>query len=112
MRLMEDEMDHMCIADETSASIETVKIILQVWVISGIFCLLWPSRIREVVEDSTLYRLDELDGTQLSAAFAGNRLKKFFLREELIRVRPYCGLGREDCENINDVAKWSEIEWT
>jgi len=42
-----------------------------------------PYRIRKISEDSTFYRLDELDGTQLTASFAGNRLKKFFSREAL-----------------------------
>ena|ERR1700752_983981 len=31
-------------------------------------------------DDSTYYRLEELDGTPLAGTFAGNRLKKFFPR--------------------------------
>ncbi len=42
-----------------------------------------PYRIREVPEDSTFYKLEELDGTHLKATFAGNRLKRFFSRAEL-----------------------------
>jgi hypothetical protein len=42
-----------------------------------------PYRIREIPDDSTFYRLAELDGTQLTPTFAGNRLKRFFSRTEL-----------------------------
>ena len=42
-----------------------------------------PYRIREILENSTFYLLDELDGTQLKPTFAGNRLKRFFSRVEL-----------------------------
>lgn len=42
-----------------------------------------PYRIWEIAGDSTFYRLEELDGTHLAANFAGNRLKKFFIRETL-----------------------------
>jgi hypothetical protein len=45
--------------------------------------LIWTYRIREVPEDSTFYKLEELDGTHLKATFAGNRLKRFFSRAEL-----------------------------
>ena len=38
-------------------------------------------RIRETPEDSTYYRLEELDGTSLAQSFAGNRLRKFFVRQ-------------------------------
>jgi hypothetical protein len=41
-----------------------------------------PYRIREVAENSTFYRLEELDGVLLAPTFAGNRLKKFFMRDE------------------------------
>ena len=34
-----------------------------------------PYRIRQILEDSTFYWLEELDGTPLAATFAGNRLK-------------------------------------
>ena len=42
-----------------------------------------PYRIREIPENSTFYRLEELDGTHLAESFAGNRLKKFFTYEAL-----------------------------
>ena len=42
-----------------------------------------PYRIREIPDDSTFYKLEELDGTHLKATFAGNRLKRFFSRAEL-----------------------------
>ena len=42
-----------------------------------------PYRIREVPQDSTFYRLEELDGIPLKATFAGDRLKRFFSRAEL-----------------------------
>src|SRR4030095_13441001 len=67
-----------------------------------------PFRIREIPENSTFYRLEELDGTPLAASFAGNRLKRFFTRAELdahraeihdtIRVRDLCDLPDEDDE--------------
>ena len=40
-----------------------------------------PYRIREST-DSSYYRLSELDGTELKGSFAGNRLKRFFSRQE------------------------------
>ena len=42
-----------------------------------------PYRIREIPEDSTSYRLEELDNTPLSTTCAGNRLKRFFSRVDL-----------------------------
>jgi len=42
-----------------------------------------PYRIRQILDYSTYYRPDELDGTPLAATFAGNRLKRFFSRTEL-----------------------------
>src|SRR5204863_5050103 len=47
------------------------------------FCDKWrgPYRIIERAENSTFYRLAELDGTPLAGTTAGNRLKKFYLRE-------------------------------
>jgi hypothetical protein len=46
-----------------------------------------PYRIREVTENSTFYRLEELDGVPLTPTFAGNRLKKFFTRDEMASSR-------------------------
>jgi len=46
-----------------------------------------PYRIREIPENSTHYLLEELDGTPLAASFAGNRLKRFFTRNELDEQR-------------------------
>src|SRR5438552_1345572 len=40
-----------------------------------------PYRIIEKAENSTFYRLEELDGTPLTGTTAGNRLKKFYSRE-------------------------------
>jgi hypothetical protein len=71
-----------------------------------------PYRIREIPENSTFYRLEELDGTPLAASFAGNRLKRFFTRSELdahreevhdiIRVRDSSELDEDEEEEIND----------
>ena len=46
-----------------------------------------PYRIFEIPEDSTFYWLQELDSTQLTPTFAGNRLKRFFSRVELDNYR-------------------------
>jgi hypothetical protein len=43
-----------------------------------------PYRIREI-GDSGYYRLDELDGTELRDAFAGNRIKRFIAGREVGR---------------------------
>ena len=47
-----------------------------------------PYRIHEIPPDSTFYKLAELDGTHLKAAFTGNRLRRFFTRVELDEDRP------------------------
>ena len=67
-----------------------------------------PFRIREIPENSTFYRLEELNGTPLAATFAGNHLKRFFTRRELdsqraeihdtIRVTDQLGLDHDDDE--------------
>jgi hypothetical protein len=43
---------------------------------------LGPYRIREVAENSTFYYLEELDTTPLAESVAGDRLKKFFSRDQ------------------------------
>ena len=45
-----------------------------------------PYRIIELPEDSTFYRLEELDGVRLTESFAGNRLRKFFTREDFLQA--------------------------
>ena len=69
-----------------------------------------PYRILEAPQDSTFYRLEELDGTLLKATFAGNRLKRFFSRTELdndraerhdvIRVRDSLENAEDSEENL------------
>jgi hypothetical protein len=46
-----------------------------------------PYRIFSIPNDSTYYHLEELDGSQLAGTFAGNRLRRFFTREELLDDR-------------------------
>ena len=46
-----------------------------------------PHRIYEAPEDSTFYRIEELDGTRLAESIAGNRLKKVFSRKDLLEDR-------------------------
>ena len=46
-----------------------------------------PYRVQAIPEDSTFYFLEELDGTHLAKTFAGNRLKKFFSRQDLLEDR-------------------------
>lgn len=41
-----------------------------------------PYRIKEIIAGKGTFVLEELDGAQLGGTVAGNRLKKFFLREE------------------------------
>jgi hypothetical protein len=50
-----------------------------------------PYRIRDEVEDSTYYLLEELSGVPLKRKFAGNQLKKYFVRKGDV-------LGRVDGE--------------
>src|SRR5271170_827660 len=45
-----------------------------------------PFRIVEKSENSTFYRLEELDGTPLSGTAAGDRVKKFYMRRELEEI--------------------------
>ena len=44
-----------------------------------------PYRVRKKVEDSTFYLLEELDGTPMQRKFAGNLVKRYFLREKTLR---------------------------
>jgi hypothetical protein len=44
---------------------------------------LGPYPIREITENSTFYYLEELDGTPYTPSIAGNRLRKFFSRDQL-----------------------------
>ena len=46
-----------------------------------------PYRIYEALEDSTFYCIKDLDGMGLAESIAGNRLKKFFLRKDLLGDR-------------------------
>ena len=46
-----------------------------------------PYRIRSIPENSTFYEIEELDGSVRKMRVAGNRVKKFYLREELMRDR-------------------------
>ena len=54
-----------------------------------------PYRVYEAPEDSTFYRLEELDGVKLQGTFAGDGLKRFFSRQEL----------QEDCMKRAQVLK-------
>jgi hypothetical protein len=68
-----------------------------------------PYRITEIPQNSTFYRLEELDGTPLAATVAGNRLKRFFPRTELdnhrseahVTIRVWDALGVSDDETAN-----------
>jgi hypothetical protein len=64
-----------------------------------------PYRIREIPQDSTFYRLEELDGTPLKATFAGNRLKRFFTRTELDIDRA----DRHDVIRVRDAIETDEL---
>ena len=70
-------------------------------------------RIREIPEDSTFYYLEELDGTPLTATFAGIRLKRFFTRNELDNHRSETHgaiRARENLERDSDVEKDALLE--
>jgi len=45
-----------------------------------------PYRVKEIINDKGTYKLEELDGTPLKHPVHGNRLKKFWLRDESFRV--------------------------
>jgi hypothetical protein len=66
-------------------------------------CDIWrgPYQIQEVIESSTYYQLEVLDGTHLAASFAGNRLKQFFSQTET---------GAEDVSKVPDTAEGEEEE--
>ena len=68
-----------------------------------------PYRIREIPEDSTFYRLEELDGTPLTQSFAVNRLKKFFSREALQEDRARMHESIEGDENLEEIEE-SNVE--
>ena len=62
-----------------------------------------PYRIIEKAENSTFYRLAELDGTPLSGTTAGNRLKKFYSREIADILRRQEALTGESVDVVEEV---------
>ena len=60
-------------------------------------------RIIEKAENSTFYRLAELDGTPLSGTTAGNRLKKFYSREIADILRRQEALTGESVDVVEEV---------
>jgi len=67
-----------------------------------------PYRIREVLENSTFYYLEELDGTPLAKTIARNRLKKFFSRRSLDEGRDQ--LYEAICVRDNDNGEEDSFE--
>src|SRR5436190_18687163 len=62
-----------------------------------------PYRIIKKAENSTFYRLAELDGTPLSGTTAGNRLKKFYSREIADILRRQEVLTGESVDVVEEV---------
>lgn len=58
-----------------------------------------PYRIRDEVEDSTFYMLEELDGTPLKQKFPGDQLKLYFART---RLELGWAEGEERFEDVED----------
>jgi hypothetical protein len=58
-----------------------------------------PYRIRDEVEDSTYYMLEELDGTPLKRKFPGDQLKLYFART---RLELGWAEGEERFEDVED----------
>jgi hypothetical protein len=65
-----------------------------------------PYRILEAPQDSTFYRLEELDGTLLRATFAGKRLKWFFTRIALDSDRA----NQHDMIRVQDTLENMEVD--
>jgi len=61
-----------------------------------------PYQIYEAPEDSTFYRLEELDGVKLTESFAGNRLKKFYLRKELQEHRDLRDQALKEMDDVTE----------
>ena len=64
-----------------------------------------PYRIYEAPEDSTFYRIEELDGTRLAESIAGNRLKKFFSRKDLLEDRALREQVLREMDETNEVTQ-------
>ena len=67
-----------------------------------------PFRIVEKPENSTFYRLEELDGTPLSGTTAGDRVKKFYSRKELEEILWDGGIRGSDETLMNSDAAGEE----
>ena len=65
------------------------------------FKWLGPYRITNVVKDQGTYMLQELDGSQLSGTFAGDRLKKFHPRQRL-QLDHAPNLNNEEIPTLDD----------
>ena len=63
-----------------------------------------PYRIIEKAENSTFYRLAELDGTHLNGTTAGNRLKKFYSRE-------IANMLRNHHDNDDQIGQGAKEHW-
>jgi len=69
-----------------------------------------PFRIVEKPENSTFYRLEELDGTPLSGTTAGDRVKKFYSRKELEEILRDGGIRGSDETFTDDAAGEEDLE--
>jgi len=74
-----------------------------------------PYRVREVIEEKGTYFLEELDGTPIKKHFHGNRVKKFWARDELMYVPIQEGdegndeagcLNQEEQQDNENEARW------
>jgi hypothetical protein len=46
-----------------------------------------PVRVRDVIPDRGTYILEDLNGARLRGTFAGNRIKRFYVREDILGHR-------------------------
>ena len=70
---------------------------------------LGPYRICDMVKDKGTYMLEELDGSRLADTFAGDRVKKFYLRQRL-QLDHAPNLNNEEISTLDDFLADSDSE--
>ena len=62
-----------------------------------------PVRVRDVIPDKGTYILEDLNGARLRGTFAGNRIKRFYVREDILGHRLESERAAEIINNFTSI---------